>query len=203
MSSYQLCDCPVTLAIQRLEPVRSAATGPAEESAGDDSGDRRLSEHPPPGLPIPSGHRAVSRQGPAVLRWLTTTSAPLVRRAESGGASDGRWWLEACSPGYRRDGHAGRAGRSLEGGRSRRDFSRAAERRRRPLSWPVGRVWSEVHDQGHRWHPSRRYAIGARTFTISQSVDIAKLLVRSGVDTIECGHPLIGRTESERVAAMV
>ncbi|WP_405532670.1 hypothetical protein OG592_35265 [Streptomyces avidinii] len=40
-------------------------------------------------------------------------------------------------------------------------------------------------------------------FTLEQSVEIASLLVRSGADTIECGHPAIDAIELRRVAAVV
>ncbi|MEU3887720.1 hypothetical protein [Streptomyces sp. NPDC029041] len=40
-------------------------------------------------------------------------------------------------------------------------------------------------------------------FTLDQSVDIATLLVRSGVDAIECGHPAVGPEEILRTAAVV
>ena len=40
--SHQLCNCLVTLAVQRLEPIRSAAIWPADESAGGDSRDPLL-----------------------------------------------------------------------------------------------------------------------------------------------------------------
>ena len=42
------------------------------------------------------------------------------------------------------------------------------------------------------------------TFSLDQSVEIAKLLSSSGVvDTIECGHPQISEKEQKRVAAVV
>lgn len=41
------------------------------------------------------------------------------------------------------------------------------------------------------------------TFSMEQSVDVARGLVECGVDTIECGHPAIGHTEQLRVAAVV
>ncbi|MGI5429076.1 homocitrate synthase/isopropylmalate synthase family protein [Streptomyces sp. CA-179760] len=40
-------------------------------------------------------------------------------------------------------------------------------------------------------------------FTLEQSVDIATLLVRSGADAIECGHPAVGPEEVLRTAAVV
>ncbi|GGK78900.1 2-isopropylmalate synthase [Mangrovihabitans endophyticus] len=40
-------------------------------------------------------------------------------------------------------------------------------------------------------------------FTVGQSVETARLLVRLGVDTIECGHPSISDDECARVAAVV
>lgn len=41
------------------------------------------------------------------------------------------------------------------------------------------------------------------TFTVEQSVEVARCLVAGGVDTIECGHPAIGPEEEARVAAVV
>lgn len=41
------------------------------------------------------------------------------------------------------------------------------------------------------------------TFTLGQSVEVAALLARWGVDTIECGHPAISKAELLRVAAVV
>ncbi|MFI5634130.1 hypothetical protein ACIA8E_33125 [Streptomyces sp. NPDC051664] len=40
-------------------------------------------------------------------------------------------------------------------------------------------------------------------FTLEQSVEIATLLVRSGADMIECGHPAVDEEELLRVAAVV
>ncbi|WP_030210009.1 hypothetical protein [Streptomyces sp. NRRL S-87] len=40
-------------------------------------------------------------------------------------------------------------------------------------------------------------------FTLEQSVEVTTLLIRSGVDTIECGHPAIDESEMLRVAAVV
>ncbi|MFI9645078.1 hypothetical protein ACIHAA_02090 [Streptomyces sp. NPDC052040] len=40
-------------------------------------------------------------------------------------------------------------------------------------------------------------------FTLEQSVEVASLLVRSGADAIECGHPAIGPDELLRVSAVV
>ncbi|EST38933.1 hypothetical protein N566_04780 [Streptomycetaceae bacterium MP113-05] len=41
------------------------------------------------------------------------------------------------------------------------------------------------------------------TFTVEQSVDVARGLIAAGVDMIECGHPAIGEAEKRRVAAVV
>jgi 2-isopropylmalate synthase len=43
----------------------------------------------------------------------------------------------------------------------------------------------------------------AGTFTQDQSVEVAALLARCGVDAIECGHPAISKAELLRVAAVV
>ncbi|MCB5167431.1 hypothetical protein LG634_21700 [Streptomyces bambusae] len=40
-------------------------------------------------------------------------------------------------------------------------------------------------------------------FTLEQSVEVTTLLIRSGVDTIECGHPAADHAEMLRVAAVV
>ncbi len=41
------------------------------------------------------------------------------------------------------------------------------------------------------------------TFTVAQSVEVARSLIACGVDTIECGHPAIEDDEQSRVAAVV
>lgn len=41
------------------------------------------------------------------------------------------------------------------------------------------------------------------SFTVGQSVRIARELCRAGVDTVECGHPLVSDAEAERVKAVV
>lgn len=43
----------------------------------------------------------------------------------------------------------------------------------------------------------------AGTFSPAQSVEVTKLLISAGVDTIECGHPGIDDAELNRVAAVV